>query len=252
MKYLYRIVNIILGVLVFVSAVFVHFLRIIIRTGESLDSFFMNLMDNKTDGVGLAEEFSILRFYKLFTGKDDLSFIVDTAKNGGNILWPKEFYPLNVRLIIFAACFILMLAAGLFLIIWSCFSNKHLPMFITGIVGLVLDIVMIFDFKSISTDIYTAKVDVVGYLIDKLLGEGLLASLLGNVVDKVSKGAVELIITMCGLQNAFLFIFIAVIMWSGAFYLVDLGDPKAKEMKEAEKAAKAEKKAQKAAKKAKD
>ncbi|MBR6334536.1 MAG: hypothetical protein IKR90_00125, partial [Clostridia bacterium] len=56
-------------------------------------------------------------------------------------------------------------------------------------------------------------------------------------------------ITLAGVQNGLLFIFIGVVIWTAIYYLVEWGDPKAKEEKERALAEKAEKKRLKAEKK---
>ena len=244
MKYVYRIVNAVLGALVFVASLFTGFIKLRIETGETLDDIFNKLSSDKASGVAVAEEFSIMRVIRMFTGKDDLSFLVE-EKTFAGIYWPEEFNVMNVRLALFAGSFVLMLVAGLFLIIWSCFTDKRIPVIVVGVLGIVLDIVMILSFRSLSTDIYTGKVDLMTYLIDRIFGEGILSLLLGTAADK----ALTLILTLCGLQNALLFIFMGVVIWTAAFYVVDIGDPQVKAEKAALKEAKAAKKQAKAAKK---
>lgn len=246
MKALYRIVNAVLGVLYFVAAFFLNFFRIEIETSDSLADFFYNLTDNKTGGVGIVEEFSIKRMIDVATGKDSLAKLLNIKVGDGNIYWPEELYGLNVRLVIFAVAIIISIAAALFVIIWSCCSNKHLPIFIAGLVGVVAIITMIASFNSMSHDIYYNKVNIVDFIVDQILGEGVLSSLIG----RAASSAVAIELALAGVQNGLLFVFIGIVAWTGIFFLVDLGDPVAKAEKETEKAAEEKKKAEKAKAKA--
>ncbi|MBR4451908.1 MAG: hypothetical protein IKS39_08750, partial [Clostridia bacterium] len=162
-------------------------------------------------------------------------------------LWPEDFNQLNTRLIVFASCFGLILLIALFILIFSIVSKRSLPVFIAGLAGIAADIVMIIVFRSMADDIFSGKVDMVDFIVDRIFGTGALVGLIGSLAG----GAFKVILALNGVQNAFLFIFIAVVLWTAIFFLVDLGDPKAKELKEVEKEQKAKKKAEKAAEKEK-
>ncbi|MBR6940356.1 MAG: hypothetical protein IKH65_06105 [Clostridia bacterium] len=244
MKYVYRAVNALLGVLTLISAFFVGFIKIKLETSDKLAETIYDISGKKASGIAVGEEFSIYRFIRFFTGKDDLSFMLPDEHK--LFLWPKEFAPINARIIVFAVFFALILATGIFLIIYSCFGKKRLPVFIAGLCGIVFDIVMMNTFRSAAREIYNGTVDVLGYVFDNGLGSGILAMLAGSA----AKSAFQLNLSLCGLQNAFMMIFIAVAVWSLIFYAVDIGDPKAKQEQEAEKAAKLAKKEQKKAAKA--
>ena len=241
----FRIGTIILAVLILLSAFFVNFIEVKIETTDSLAELFKTLSKDASEGAAVYEDFSIKRIVDLVNGKDDLSALYTP---GQPLYWPEEFQPLNARLNTVGICFVFMIALAVFLIVFSiCSKNRLIPL-LTGAVGIIADIVMIIAFRSAATDVYTGKVDLSGYLLDKFLGTGIFSSLLNSVAGN----AVNFVFSLCGLQNAFLFLFIGVIVWAAINYLVDLGDPKAKEANEAEKAAKAKKKeAKKAAKAAK-
>ena len=238
----FRIGTIILAVLILLSAYFVNFVEVKMETTDELAELFKTLSKDAAEGAAVYEDISIKRAVDIAQGKDDLSPAFNTSSP---IYWSPELQVLNSRLITVGVSFAVMILLALFLIVFSICSKNRLVPLITGVVGIAADIVMIIAFRSAATDVYTGKVDVSGYLLDKFLGTGIFSSLLNSLAGN----AVDFVFSLCGLQNAFLFLFIAVILWAAINYLVDLGDPKAKEAKEAEKAAKAKKKeAKKAAK----
>lgn len=244
MKYVYRVVNGLLGFAVLLVAYTVNFFRIEISTGEGLEGVIGSLNKAGYKSIGLYEDFSIKRFVDLATGKDPLSrFMGDTGSKP--IYWPEKLHVLNVPIIIFAVAFILMLVVGIFLIVWSCFSNKRIPVLIAGVMGVVFNIVMLAAFSEIYTTCADGKVDLIEYFIETWLGSGLLSSIAGYITGS----AITLDFALCGLQNAFFIVFFCVVIWTALFYLVEIGDPKAKEEKEREKKEKEAKKAAKAAKK---
>ena len=245
MKIVYRAVNILLAVLILLSAFFVNFVEVRIETSDSLAEFFKTLSKDASEGAALYEDFSIKRVVDIANGKDDLSQMFDGSS--GPILWPEDFNQLNTRLIVFASCFGLILLIALFILIFSIVSKRSLPVFIAGFAGIAADIVMILVFRSMADDIFTGKVNMVDFIVDRIFGTGTLVNLIGSLAG----GAFKVILALNGVQNAFLFIFIAVVLWTAIFFLVDLGDPKAKELKETEKEQKAKKKAEKAAEKEK-
>lgn len=237
MKFVYRIVNAVLGALVIVASFFLNLFRIEIITGESLSETIEALSQEKAGAVGLYEEFSIKRFIDFFTGKDDLSGLLSTE--GKLFLWPDEFKPLNVRLIIFAAAFALAIAVGIFIIVFSCISDRRLPMLIAGIAGIALVIVMIVSFGSISKSIFTNEVNVLSYLFNYFAGASIISTLIGSAVGS----ALSLSISLAGIRAGLLIIFICVVAWTAIFYLVELGDPAAQKEKDEKKALKAAEKA---------
>ena len=240
----FRIGTIVIAVLILLSAFFVNFIEVKMETTDSLAELFKTFSKDASEGAAVYEDISIKRAIDIARGKDDLS---PAFTSDGPFLWPPEFQPLNSRLITVIICFILMIALAIFLIVFSIISKNRLVPLITGAVGIIADIVMIFAFRSAATDIYTGKVDLSSYLLERFLGTGVLTGL----INSLAGSAVNFVFSLCGLQNAFLFLFIAVSAWAGINYLVDLGDPKAKAAKEAEKAEKAKKKEAKAATKAK-
>ena len=242
MKIVYRAVNIILAILIILSAVFVNFIEVRIETTSSLAEIFKTFSKDAAEGAALYEDFSVKRMVDVATGKDDLSVMF---RDGGPILWPEEFKPLNARLITVGVCFALIVLIAVFILVFSIISKKSLPVFIAGFFGIAADIVMMVCFRSVSNDVYDKKVDMFNFLVDRIFGTGILVNLVGSLAS----GAFKIVLALNGVQNAFLFLMMAVILWAAIFFLVDLGDPKAAEMRKAEKELKAKKKAEKAAKK---
>lgn len=241
----FRIGTIILAVLILLSAYFVNFVEVKMETTDELAELFKTLSKDAAEGAAVYEDISIKRAVDIAQGKDDLSPAFNTSSP---IYWSPELQVLNSRLITVGVSFAAMILLALFLIVFSICSKNRLVPLIAGAVGIIADIVMIVAFRSAATDVYTGKVDLTAYLLDKFLGTGVITNLLGSIAGS----AVKFVFSLCGLQNAFLFLFLAVILWAAINYLVDLGDPKAKAEKEAEKAEKAKKKeAKKAAKAAK-
>ncbi|MBR5112334.1 MAG: hypothetical protein IK097_02805 [Clostridia bacterium] len=241
----FRIGTIILAVLILLSAYFVNFVEVKMETTDELAELFKTLSKDAAEGAAVYEDISIKRAVDIAQGKDDLSPAFNTSSP---IYWSPELQVLNSRLITVGVSFAVMILLALFLIVFSICSKNRLVPLIAGAVGIIADIVMIVAFRSAATDVYTGKVDLTAYLLDKFLGTGVITNLLGSIAGS----AVKFVFSLCGLQNAFLFLFLAVILWAAINYLVDLGDPKAKAEKEAEKAEKAKKKeAKKAAKAAK-
>lgn len=244
MKYVYRVVNALLGFAVLVVAYTVNFFRIEISTGENLSEILGAISKDDYKSIGLVEDFSIKRLVDLVTGKDPLSrFMGDMGSKP--IYWPEKLHSLNAPIIIFAVAFILMLVVGIFLIVWSCFSNKRIPALIAGVLGVVFNIIMLAAFSDIYTKCSNGTVSLIDYFLETWFGSGLLSTIAGYITGST----LVLDFALSGLQNAFFIVFLCVIIWTALFYLVEIGDPKAKEEKEREKKEKEAKKAAKAAKK---
>ena len=239
MKYVYRIVNILLAIVILLSAFFVNFIRVSIETTDKLADVISSFTENETNAVAMEEEFSIKRAIDVYTGKDSLSTLLTISD--GSFTWPEEFKPLNSRLIAFGVSFAVMILLALFLIIFSAISSKRLPTLIAGIVGIAADIVMMKSFQSAATLVYNNTVNLADYIVDKIIGNALFNSLVGSAASSY----LSFVFALCGLQNALLFAFIAVVLWAVIFYVVDIGDPDAAKEKAEAKMAKEAKKANK-------
>lgn len=244
MKATYRIVNAILAILIFVVAFFADFIYIQISTSDNLEDIISGITDDEYGGIALEETISIKRFVDIYRGDDYLSNIFK-FDGDGNFYWPSEFKALNVRLVAFLASFALALIMAVFVFVWSCCSNKRLPIFIIGILGIICGIVMSVTFKSMSEDIFYNRVNIIDYVADNLLGNGILSTIVGSAASTVA----TVYLALAGMQNGLIIVYICISIWTAVFWLSDLGDKNVAKAKADEKAAKAEKKAAKAKKK---
>lgn len=196
MKALYRIVNGLLAALIFPAALFLDFIFIQVSTSLA--------------NAGIKESINLKRVIDIFAGNDRLSHWV--LGNDRKFEWPSGLDPIKSKLIAFAVFFALVVIAAVFIIIWSCLSNRHLPVFIAGVAGIIFSIVMIICFNSAAKMITSGAVNIV----NAIAGEGLISGLLGGIVN------VDTLI-LGGFHNAFIIIMAAIALWSAAFFLVDLG-----------------------------
>lgn len=196
MKALYRIVNSILAALIFPAALF-------------LDLIFFQVSATVVD-YGLEESITLKRVIDILMGNDRLSTIV--LGEAGHFEWPEIFDPINGKLIAFVVFFALVLVTALFIIIWSCCSSKRIPVVVAGALGVIFSIAMIICFNKAAAPILAGEIK-----LTALAGEGLLSSILGGLiqVDTLMLG---------GFHNAFIIIMGLIIVWTGAYYLVELGD----------------------------
>lgn len=197
MKYVYRIVNALLAAAIFPAVLFLDF--ILFRASTSLAD------------VGLEETVTLKKIIDILTGNDTLSPLLSSSDS---FTWPEAFAPINARLIAVAVFFALALVAALFIIFWSIFSNKRIPVLAASAAGLISVIIMNACFNSAAREIMSGTINIV-----KAFSSGLIGSLVGSIVqvDALYFG---------GFQNAMIIIFVCLIIWTGAFYLVELGDTK--------------------------
>ncbi len=199
MKYLYRIVNILLALLMFPVVIF-----------SDLVAFRMST--SIIDQVGLEESFSIKFIIDIITGKETFwhEMLIENAE--GPLTWPAGLDPIKGRLITFVVCFALVLVAMIFIIVWSCCSNKRIPVLAASVAALISTIVMIACFNSAAKLIVDGTINLVS-----MLSSNLLVSLLGNVVgfDGLKLG---------GFHNGMIFVIVGLLVWTGAYYLIEIGD----------------------------
>lgn len=199
MKYLYRIVNIILAALFFPAVFFLDL--IFFRASTSLAKY------------GLEESISLKRIIDIFTGNDPLSSLVKSDKG---FTWPEGLAPLNARLLAAAVALGVAALAAIFIIIFSVCSGKRIPVLAAAGVGLAATIVMIACFNSAAGDVVDGTVNIVS----AIGGSSLITALIGGVVsiDKLMLG---------GFHNGLLIIFILLIVWTASYMLIELGDKSA-------------------------
>ena len=197
MKALYRIVNALLAASVFPVAVFV-------------DLILFRLSTTIAEG-GLEESISIKFIIDVITGKEAMWYDLIMSNSSG-FSWPAALNPIKGRLIACVVFFALALIASLFIIVWSCCSNKRLPVIIASAGGLISTIVMIACFNSAAGLFMDGTINILS-----VFSSGWIMSLAGKFVS------VDLL-SLGGFHNGFIFIFIGLLVWTGAYYLVELGD----------------------------
>ncbi|MBR4858773.1 MAG: hypothetical protein IKU08_06260 [Clostridia bacterium] len=198
MKALYRIVNALLAATVFPVAIFVDLVLF------KLSTSFAN--------AGLEESISIKFIIDVITGKEAMWHDLIFSDSSKGFTWPAALDPIKGRLITCLVCFVLVILISLFIIIWSCCSNKRIPVLAASAGGLVSTIVMIACFNSAAALLIDGTIN-----LFSVFSGGWLVSLVGNFVsvDKLMLG---------GIQNGFIFIFIGLLVWTGAYYLIEIGD----------------------------
>lgn len=199
MNALYRIVNALLAAVVFPIIIFMDF--VYFRIGTTVVE------------AGLHETLTVKDMIEIVRGDHTYSYIFDLASNS-NFQWPDAFDTINGRLIASGVCLALVIVAALFIIIWSICSNKRIPVIAATGVGLISTIIMDTCFKSAASVITTGVIGV-----SDILSQGLLTQLVGNLV-KIEA------ISLAGFQNGLYFTFVFLLIWTGAYYLIEIGEPK--------------------------
>lgn len=199
MKYLYRIVNALLAAAMFPVVIFTDLIAF--RVGTSL-----------VEEVGLQESISIKFIIDVITGKEAFFHQMIFENSTGSFTWPTGLDPIKGRLIAFVVCFAIALIVCIFIFFWSIFSSKRIPVVVATAIGLISTVVMIVCFNSAAKDIVDGTVNLIS-----ALSTGWLASLVGGFVgiDGLMLG---------GFQNGMIFIFIGFLIWTGSFYLIEIGD----------------------------
>ncbi len=201
MKYLYRVVNALLAATIFPVALLLEF--VIFRLSTS----FVD--------AGLEETITIKQLIGFFTGSDRiLGFKYENIKTDGPLEFPAALDPVKAQLIAVVVAFAIAIIAAIFIIIWSCCSNKRIPIIAAATVGIIAVIVMNACFNSAAAPIIEGTINPLN-----IFSTGLLVSLLGNVV---------FVDTLCfaGFQNGMIIVFVAMLLWTAAYYIVEIGEPK--------------------------
>ncbi|MBO5859003.1 MAG: hypothetical protein J6R20_04435 [Clostridia bacterium] len=211
MKYLMKVVNALIAAAIFPVAIFLNFIFVQIGTTESAMSIFQ-MFGAEATGVGIEESLSLYNFYQIYKGDHYLS---DLLKNSsGPFMWPQALEPLNGRLIAFAVFFVICILIALFILIWSICSDKRLPVIIAAAGGILSAAIMTACFNSAANMLTSGTIP-----LFSLFEQGLITDLLSGLVgvDTLMLG---------GFHSGFFIIFIGIILWTGAFMLVDLGEEK--------------------------
>lgn len=204
MNYLYRIVNALLAAVVFPIILFMDFVYFRIGT---------TVVD-----AGLHDTLTVKDFIDIVRGEHTYSYIFEMASDS-NFQWPEAFSTINGRLITSGVCLALVIVVALFIIIWSICSNKRIPVLAASGVGLISTFVMTTCFSSAASVITTGVIGV-----SDILSQGILTQLVGNLV-KIEA------ISLAGFQNGLIFTFVFLLVWTAAFYLIEIGEPKEEKKK---------------------
>ncbi len=213
MKYLMKVVNALIAAAIFPVAIFLNFIFVQIGTTDSVADI-LQFFGTEIPGVGVEQSLSLYNFYEIYNGDHYLSGMFKFSS--GPFMWPQALEPLNGRLIAFAVFFALSILIALFILVWSICSDKRLPVILAAAGGIISSIVMICCFNSAANEIISGNIP-----LTTIIGGdgGLITDLLGGLigVDTLALG---------GFHFGFIFIFVAIIVWTGAFMLVDVGETK--------------------------
>lgn len=232
MKYLYRIVNALLAIAILPVAFLMKMFYLCIGTTEDLGGILESLNEaiggnSNYTSVGLEESFSIKDLIDVFvTGKHP---VYDFSDGSGEFVWPAEaLEPIDGRLNAVIALFVATIVIALFVFFWSIFSNKRIPVLVASVAGLGTTSAMIICFNSAAAWITSGALK-----ITDILPESTFSGVLGTIGSFFIDGMLEIAeLHFDGFHIAFLMIFIALICWTAAYYLVELGDnQEAKETK---------------------
>lgn len=204
MNVLYRIVNALLAAVVFPVILLMDFIYFRIGT---------TVID-----AGLHETLSVMDIIDIVRGEHYFSFIFDGIKSS-SFTWPEAFDIINGRLITSGVCLALVIVTAIFIIVWSICSKKRIPVLAASFFGLVSTIVMSACFKSAASVITTGVIGV-----KDVVSGGMLTSLLGSLV-KIEN------ISLAGFQNGLIFTFVFLIIWTGCYYLIEIGEDKGEKIK---------------------
>ncbi len=204
MNVLYRIVNALLAAVVFPIILLMDFIYFRIGT---------TVLD-----AGLHETLSVMDMINIVRGEHYFSFIYDGIKSS-SFTWPEAFDLINGRLITSGVCLAIVIITSIFIIVWSICSNKRIPVVAASAFGLISTIVMTACFKSAASVITTGVISV-----NDVVSSGLLTSILGSLV-KIEA------ISLAGFQNGLIFLFVFLLVWTGCYYLIEIGEDKEAKIK---------------------
>ena len=219
---IFNVITILIALIIYPVTYGVNLFILQISTNDSL-SWIFDLVnkdaaagEQKIGGMGLEITLSIKRIIAIINGEDSYSFIMDYIKPGEEgFVYPAALEPIKAKLIAFAVFFVLSLLIALFIIVWSCISKKRFPILIGSIAGTLSTIIMMAVFGSASNFITSESFSIASLASDA----GWIASLVMGVVQIDT-------FALAGVEIGFLAVFIGILVWTGAFYLVEIGDEK--------------------------
>lgn len=197
MKIVYRLVNGLLALAVFPAIIFLPLFDAKIST---------SIID-----YGMELEFSIKRIFDLFGGRDELSNMI-TPEKLKSFQFPAGMASLKAKIIVFFVLFCIAVLAALAVVIISCVTDKRPVYLIGGGVGLISTIGFMVTFSSIAKALTSGEVNLVSLFTDSWL-----VGLAGKFVQVDS-------FLIGGFANAMLMLFIGIVVWTGVFYLTEIGE----------------------------
>ncbi len=213
MKYLMKAINVIIAVLIYPAAYFLSLVFVQIGTNEAAQPL-VNLLNKDLPGIGIEEELSIHEIVQIVRGEHAYSNIFENVS--GSLTWPDALNPIKGRLIAFAVFFVICLLIALFVIVFSICSSKRLPVLIAGASGLLSSILMIVCFNSAAGVLTSGEISM----------QDIFAESSGWLVN-MALGFVGVDTLMLGeFQFGFIGVFVAIIVWTGAFALIEIGEDK--------------------------
>lgn len=221
MKYVMKTVNILIAAAIYPAAYFLNLIFIQVGTNEKAQGL-IQLFSPDSPGIGVEEALSIHEIVQIIQGKHIYSNMFNNFQ--GTFTWPEALKPLNSRLIAFVVCFALCLLIALFVIIFSICSSKKLPILIAGAAGLISAIVMIACFNSAAAMLTSGEISV----------EAIFATNPDKWITNILLGFVGVDTLMLGgFHSAFVIIFIGILVWTGAFAIIEIGEEKEAPVKKA-------------------
>ena len=232
MKYLYRSVNILLALAVFPIVIFLDLIKF--RIGDNLGNIGTllgslgiggDLLGGLANGesssllpVGLEEGISIKFIIEVITGKGEAGatwhqLLMNSSETGKmGIVFPESLNEVKGHLIALVVFFAIILIAALFIIVWSCISNKRIPIVAATGTGIISLIVMRMVFEPVR--------EVLGstFSITDLLADGGILATLADAVIKLED------VIFGSFWIVLLFDFILLAIWTASFYLIEIGD----------------------------
>lgn len=211
MKYLMKVVNALLAAAMFPVVLFLDFIFFQFGTNDKAQPLFQQINPDSA-GVGIEESLSLFDFIQIARGDHIYSNIFSGMTSKG-FTWPEAFGPINARLIAFAVFLVLCLLIAIFIIVWSICSDKKLPVILAAGGGIVSAIIMICCFNSAANVLVSGEIGLSALISDSSWLTDLLFGFIG--IDTFMLG---------GFQSGIIIVFICIIVWTGAFALIEIGD----------------------------
>ncbi len=212
MKYLMKTVNAVIAAAIFPVILFLDFIFIQLGTNENAQPLFEQINPG-TPGVGIEEALSIFDMIQIARGEHIYSSLFDSMASKGQFEWPAALDPINGRLIAFAVFLVLCVAIAIFIIVWSICSSKRLPVVIAAVGGIISAIIMISCFNSAANVLVSGEIGLGSLIADASWLTNLLFGFVG--IDTLMLG---------GFHSGIIIIFVCILVWTGAFALIEIGD----------------------------